>query len=238
MRYAWTPAIQDAFEAAKAFEALSNGPRQQTFRSARRRVVMVPFTTNYSGGVYRLTISRQYLYEQYEEMAAFRQMGLGNPLSIIWERIPWSFVVDWFIPIGTYMELIGQIPFMKGRWCKTDKLLYEFSGCVDSTIETGGYDILSVLPNIQARQLNLKREISFSPPPVPKPTLRVEGAVQGKRVANAVSLAHQVFAKAALVPYSKTRGYSKRDVRRSVGDLHQIIQRLDDVISFSKPLGK
>jgi hypothetical protein len=30
--------------------------------------------------------------------------GLVNPLEIAWELLPWSFVVDWFIPVGNTLE--------------------------------------------------------------------------------------------------------------------------------------
>lgn len=33
---------------------------------------------------------------------AVEQLGLLNPASIAWELTPFSFVVDWFLPIGTY----------------------------------------------------------------------------------------------------------------------------------------
>lgn len=32
------------------------------------------------------------------------QLGLTNPLSIVWETVPLSFVVDWFLPIGNWLE--------------------------------------------------------------------------------------------------------------------------------------
>jgi hypothetical protein len=31
------------------------------------------------------------------------RFGLMNPLEILWEVTPWSFVVDWFIPIGSWI---------------------------------------------------------------------------------------------------------------------------------------
>lgn len=31
------------------------------------------------------------------------QMGLTNPASLVWEAIPFSFLVNWFIPIGKYL---------------------------------------------------------------------------------------------------------------------------------------
>lgn len=31
-------------------------------------------------------------------------LGLLNPMAIAWEILPWSFVIDWFIPIGNYVN--------------------------------------------------------------------------------------------------------------------------------------
>lgn len=31
------------------------------------------------------------------------QLGLTNPLATIWELIPYSFVVDWFVPVGNFL---------------------------------------------------------------------------------------------------------------------------------------
>lgn len=32
------------------------------------------------------------------------QLGLVNPLSVAWEVVPFSFVIDWFIPIGNWLD--------------------------------------------------------------------------------------------------------------------------------------
>jgi len=32
------------------------------------------------------------------------QLGLTNPASILWELTPWSFVIDWFLPIGNWLS--------------------------------------------------------------------------------------------------------------------------------------
>lgn len=197
MRYAWQPAIADAYEAAKAFEALSNGPRQQVFRAMD--FISVPYSLpgNYRKDKTDILFRRRYTYEMYEEMEAYRQMGLANPLSILWERLPWSFVLDWFIPIGNYLELIGQIPYMKGRWMRTDtievktRLLAELDGWI-----TPYHSIAAPIPAVSMTAFFLQRTVSFVPPQVPNPKLQVVGAVQGKRLQNALALAHQVFFKA------------------------------------------
>lgn len=43
-----------------------------------------------------------------------RAFGFDNPLEIIWERIPYSFVVDWFLNVGDLLGSIGlkiSLPF-------------------------------------------------------------------------------------------------------------------------------
>jgi hypothetical protein len=37
------------------------------------------------------------------------EWGLTNPLSIGWEFTPWSFVVDWVIPIGSYLASLTAL---------------------------------------------------------------------------------------------------------------------------------
>jgi len=47
------------------------------------------------------------------------QMGISNPALLAWEVLPYSFVVDWFIPIGNYLENLDAtagLSFTKG--CK------------------------------------------------------------------------------------------------------------------------
>lgn len=46
---------------------------------------------------YDLTIKNQ-------ELAAFQAMGILNPISVAWEVIPLSFVINWFISVGTFLS--------------------------------------------------------------------------------------------------------------------------------------
>jgi hypothetical protein len=38
------------------------------------------------------------------ELNTFSQLGIDNPLEVAWELVPFSFVADWFIPIGSYLK--------------------------------------------------------------------------------------------------------------------------------------
>lgn len=36
-----------------------------------------------------------------------RNFGLDNPIEWAWERIPFSFILDWFVSIGRFLEALG-----------------------------------------------------------------------------------------------------------------------------------
>lgn len=38
-------------------------------------------------------------------LATLSSLGLTNPLEIVWEKLPYSFVVDWVVPVGNYLSL-------------------------------------------------------------------------------------------------------------------------------------
>lgn len=39
-------------------------------------------------------------------LAHLSEMGLINPLEVAWEVTPYSFVVDWFMPVGNFLEAL------------------------------------------------------------------------------------------------------------------------------------
>lgn len=45
-----------------------------------------------------------YLKVSDSKLLAASQLGLANPLSMFWEMTTLSFVVDWFIPIGAFLQ--------------------------------------------------------------------------------------------------------------------------------------
>jgi hypothetical protein len=192
LSYGWTPTVQDAFSAAKAFEEISKGPRGVTFKVSKRRIWL---TSSSPQGIviqrFRNEIRRGYIYEQSEELSALRSIGLVDPLSILWERIPWSFVIDWFAPIGSYLELIGQVPYLKGRFLRTTASKQTYLGWLP---DPNGFPPYKV-PRYTDETYVLSREVLSSPPYVPFPTVRVAGAIHGRRVWNAIALAHQIFDK-------------------------------------------
>lgn len=122
VRYGWQPAINDAYAAATAFEALTKDARQLAF--SVQHTVRVAGEASQSKGLYSLPAdgfyTRRYRVVMKEQLSLARSLGLLNPLSVAWERVPFSFVADWFIPIGNYLDVVGTIPAMDATLYRTD----------------------------------------------------------------------------------------------------------------------
>jgi hypothetical protein len=83
MRYCWTPAIQDAYEAAKAFEAISNGPRKKTYKSSKRFSTVVLEADAVMTRQLLVTGQRTYTYEApLRATGSEQEAASGEPGSI------------------------------------------------------------------------------------------------------------------------------------------------------------
>lgn len=106
--YGWKPFADSLFSAQ---ELLLNKTCKSWFiRSARQceESITQTFHNNWAGyleakGSVTWTKSVKTVIlgnPRFQTAVTMRQWGLENPLSIIWEAVPYSFVVDWFLPIG------------------------------------------------------------------------------------------------------------------------------------------
>lgn len=46
----------------------------------------------------------------------FSKLGLMNPAEIAWDLVPFSFVIDWFIPVGDIIRYLGTKNLTKQMW--------------------------------------------------------------------------------------------------------------------------
>jgi hypothetical protein len=115
-------------------------------------------------------------------------MGLLNPLSVAWELVPFSFVVDWFIPIGntlTSLTASADLHFERG---------YRNSLIKDKFIR---YDNGHPGQIVQQRGRNEVNRGGFNRVPMsgfPTPKLYAnENPFSTGRILNAVALLTQLF---------------------------------------------
>jgi hypothetical protein len=118
LQYGWLPLLKDAESAAKSMAHAFSVPPKQIYRVGRR----VP-------GIFsKATITRgsEWAYTQYNLKAIIREknmpqlLGLMDPASIAWELTPYSFVVDWFIPIGNYLQNLALARGIEGTFVETE----------------------------------------------------------------------------------------------------------------------
>jgi len=114
--------------------------------------------------------------------ATLQQLGLLNPLSLAWELLPYSFVVDWFLPIGSYLgALSSSLGYTQVRSWSSSELKNEL------TVDIYNGQLTSVL-------VMYSRSADYVSPTV-KPLLRVLDGVSDsvQRSASAVALLQQAF---------------------------------------------
>jgi len=137
--YGWIPLIHDVQAAATAMEVLANPPRRSSVVVTRKQAVVLEGSQSpslYSCPVSG-SVSRRIRYVMEEELSAARSLGLTDLLPVLHELTPYSFVVDWFVPIGTYLSNLAVIPHLKGHFEITEK--YRGSGrCIAIDPRFGG----------------------------------------------------------------------------------------------------
>lgn len=118
LQYGWKPLISDVYESAKAYEALTNTSRSSRVTVSMSRKGRLETSASPANWTCKGTLDERWriIYEMNEQMTASRSLGLMDPLSVAWELIPYSFVVDWFIPVGSYLDNLSNIPQLNGRF--------------------------------------------------------------------------------------------------------------------------
>lgn len=79
------------------------------------------------------------------QLAAAASLGLTNPALIAWELVPFSFVIDWLLPIGDFLEATSAVhglDFISG--CYTWKASRTITTTSDTLITPSGEDHVSV----------------------------------------------------------------------------------------------
>lgn len=79
----------------------------------------------YAQGFRGVRTKCHYLIDDHRMREAAR-LGLINPLQVAWELVPYSFVIDWLVPVGNMIEALDATAgtvFISGtrtKWCDID----------------------------------------------------------------------------------------------------------------------
>lgn len=126
LQYGWMPLFQDVHSGMEAYAAIADKPRKKTYHATLSRTFGRPDVKAYDFyGRFLFThsstqmIKRKLTIEVVEDVTLSSSLGLLNPLSVAWELMPFSFVADWFIPIGDYLEAKAGFPNVTGRFLQS-----------------------------------------------------------------------------------------------------------------------
>lgn len=103
-QYAWLPLLGDIYDTHKV---LNEGVQRTSQSISAVRQLQ-------DGGVYKSgaitgLVSTGYRCKLHYRISSptidsLSRLGLTNPLEIAWELVPWSFVIDWMIPVGNVLQ--------------------------------------------------------------------------------------------------------------------------------------
>jgi len=157
--------------------------RDVTPPSPKSSVVWGPATT-----VHRSYI-RAILKDEPNRLLSYT--GLADPASVLWEKIPFSWVVDWMIPVGDFLAAVDFWRRNEGVFVVTHVQEWTCAGVRQGPSYYGRHSLTwETLSGFSYRGLELRREVNTELL-IPYPSLNVEigkSLTSLKRTLDAVSL--------------------------------------------------
>jgi hypothetical protein len=205
LQYGWKPLISDLTGSLQALSDLQEGNNPYL---ARVKGIAATVTVNSwrkpfaSSALYGYDVTdtwKQFckvsLYYRLRNptLAAFASLGLTNPFELAWEKLKYSFVVDWFLPVGNWLSTLDADfgwDFHSGTVTK-----YSTGGSTGSFRATGlvprtlKFDYLG--DQYKAEGFSMTRSLYASAPWGGIP--RFKNPLSGMHIANATALLVQAF---------------------------------------------
>lgn len=185
LQYGWLPLIKDVYGGAQFLAHHLEVPLQRRYRVRRLALGTAEAA---SPGNHKLTSAhcntRGQIIAIIREADVAKLSGLQDPASIAWELLPFSFVADWFIPVGSWLSARGLQSALTGTYIST-KTQTEFMSGIEALPKPHPY---AVPGKLEIRKRVVERRI-LTELDVPMPSFKpLEKVASWKRAANAVAL--------------------------------------------------
>lgn len=109
-KFGWQPLVEDTYHLHSAVMKQLNRPVTGKVKAVQTTEEENPpwISTWQFKGTYTLgcEVGLSYKVEDMR-LAQLNALGLVNPLSLAWELMPLSFVVDWFLPVGSFLQAMS-----------------------------------------------------------------------------------------------------------------------------------
>lgn len=115
LQYGWKPILNDVHGAAEHLATLGLQPVYVTTRKSKKRITpgdSFTYTKQESLETRKLIEGSRVTVVKYgvtyhkspNPNQTLKEVGITNPALLAWELLPYSFVVDWFLPIGSWIS--------------------------------------------------------------------------------------------------------------------------------------
>ncbi len=200
-QYGWRPLLSDIYGAC---ELIANTyylrkPVQVSAKSKQTNTyTYVPYSNTYTSVSFNEvavvedeTVAKVVLQFR-EDDDAWRFLsttGITDPALLAWELLPYSFVIDWFVPVGNYIKSFGAVRGM--QFLRGSVSTASVRKVTSQLVRTAG--VGSVKSTITAKGELKSRTIISSIPLPPSPSFEPSMGVE--RILSAISLLTQVVSR-------------------------------------------
>lgn len=123
LQYGWLPLLGDVYNGAEWLAAtLHRQPPlkvrvRKKYKAIGEQAPNAPFRFGSIEREVRVQILAT--IEPKDALSLAQSSGLMDPFSVAWELVPYSFVVDWFLPLGDYLQAAAATRALKGTFQTT-----------------------------------------------------------------------------------------------------------------------
>lgn len=114
--FGWVPLLTDIYTMLNNTFNVPSAFVRQVYRKDYPDVLLYeePNTRIYRDGTFQVRgVAAGIVYVDVPAIYAASQYGITNPLATAWEALPFSFVVDWFVPVGDFINSLGATGGLK-----------------------------------------------------------------------------------------------------------------------------
>jgi hypothetical protein len=210
LQYGWKPLLMD-IEGSMRSLSLFYQQAEHVVRSVSASASKEVITTGiiYDDSVHTVPVGRwenhhhgryrvKLRYKVDSRLKAFlAQTGFNNPVNLVWEVLPYSFVIDWFLPIGNYLQSLSNfdgLEFVDGVETRFSRQL--FSGVISRSGTRAPYQSWQIVHDYgsydrERVKLDRSKLTSFPRPDLP----RFKNPISTVHVLNGLALLRGAFGR-------------------------------------------
>lgn len=200
-QYGWLPLLGDVYTGITNFyKRVEEGYTIRARGSGVDTFVVNDGWVNDPGIVRHRDTTRKKVYCQYiidyevdfARLVNMQSWGLTNPLLLAWELVPYSFVVDWFLPVGSWLSQVGYSAGLYFQRGMRSGMIVADTVRTFGPIPTTANETRSLTGTDWFRSVRFNRDKLTSFPSPGAPRFDANG-LRGKRILNALSLLALAF---------------------------------------------